>query len=335
MCRCFPSQLAARGRRAALPPCCWRCRAACRRPRRVRRPTASPISPTSCCPRWSTSRRPRRSSRSRGPATRQTAAPVPQFPPGSPFEEFFKDFFDRNSRRGGRPRGAAAQGDLARLRLHHRPSRLYRHQQPRHRRCRRDHGHPARRHRAEGRGRRPRHQDRPRGAEGQDRQAADRRRAGATATQARVGDWVLAIGNPFGLGGSVTAGILSARQRDINSGPYDDFLQTDASINRGNSGGPMFNMDGAGHRHRHRDLLAVAAARSASASRSRPTCAKAIVELIASPTTRCGAAGSACASRRSPTRSPRASASTSRRARWSPASTITARPRPAASSRAT
>ncbi|MFO1059894.1 MAG: DegQ family serine endoprotease [Dongiaceae bacterium] len=62
--------------------------------------------------------------------------------------------------------------------------------------------------------------------------------------QARIGDWVLAIGNPFGLGGSVTAGILSARQRDINAGPYDDFLQTDASINRGNSGGPMFNVDG-------------------------------------------------------------------------------------------
>ena len=60
----------------------------------------------------------------------------------------------------------------------------------------------------------------------------------------RIGDWVLAIGNPFGLGGSVTAGIVSARQRDINAGPYDDFLQTDASINRGNSGGPMFNMDG-------------------------------------------------------------------------------------------
>src|SRR5882724_8424019 len=60
----------------------------------------------------------------------------------------------------------------------------------------------------------------------------------------RIGDWVLAIGNTFGLGGSVTAGIVSARQRDINSGPYDDFLQTDASINRGNSGGPMFNMDG-------------------------------------------------------------------------------------------
>lgn len=62
--------------------------------------------------------------------------------------------------------------------------------------------------------------------------------------KARVGSWVLAIGNPFGLGGSVTAGIVSARQRDINAGPYDDFIQTDASINRGNSGGPMFNMDG-------------------------------------------------------------------------------------------
>ena len=55
---------------------------------------------------------------------------------------------------------------------------------------------------------------------------------------------MLAIGNPFGLGGTVTAGIISARARDINAGPYDDFLQTDASINRGNSGGPMFNMDG-------------------------------------------------------------------------------------------
>ncbi len=61
---------------------------------------------------------------------------------------------------------------------------------------------------------------------------------------ARVGDWVLAIGNPFGLGGSVSAGIISARNRDINAGPYDDFLQTDAAINRGNSGGPLFNMDG-------------------------------------------------------------------------------------------
>ena len=62
--------------------------------------------------------------------------------------------------------------------------------------------------------------------------------------QTRIGDWVIAIGNPFGLGGTVTAGIVSARQRDINSGPYDDFIQTDAAINRGNSGGPMFNLDG-------------------------------------------------------------------------------------------
>jgi len=60
----------------------------------------------------------------------------------------------------------------------------------------------------------------------------------------RVGDWIIAIGNPFGLGGTVTAGIISARGRDINAGPYDDFLQTDASINRGNSGGPMFNLAG-------------------------------------------------------------------------------------------
>ncbi len=60
----------------------------------------------------------------------------------------------------------------------------------------------------------------------------------------RVGDWVLAIGNPFGLGGTVTAGIVSARARDINAGPYDDFIQTDASINRGNSGGPMFDLNG-------------------------------------------------------------------------------------------
>jgi serine protease Do len=60
----------------------------------------------------------------------------------------------------------------------------------------------------------------------------------------RIGDWVMAVGNPFGLGGSVTVGIISARNRDINSGPYDDFIQTDAAINRGNSGGPLFNMYG-------------------------------------------------------------------------------------------
>jgi len=65
------------------------------------------------------------------------------------------------------------------------------------------------------------------------------------ATQApRVGDWVIAVGNPFGLGGTVTAGIVSARGRDIGSGPYDDFLQIDAPVNHGNSGGPTFNAEG-------------------------------------------------------------------------------------------
>ncbi len=62
--------------------------------------------------------------------------------------------------------------------------------------------------------------------------------------KAEVGDWVMAVGNPFGLGGTVTAGIISARGRDIDAGPYDDFLQIDAPINQGNSGGPLFNMDG-------------------------------------------------------------------------------------------
>lgn len=62
--------------------------------------------------------------------------------------------------------------------------------------------------------------------------------------KARIGDWVMAIGNPFGLGGTVTLGIVSAVNRDIRSGPYDNFIQTDASINKGNSGGPLFNMDG-------------------------------------------------------------------------------------------
>jgi len=62
--------------------------------------------------------------------------------------------------------------------------------------------------------------------------------------KAQIGDWVVAIGNPFGLGGSVSAGVISARGRDIQSGPYDDFIQIDAPINRGNSGGPLFNMKG-------------------------------------------------------------------------------------------
>jgi serine protease Do len=66
----------------------------------------------------------------------------------------------------------------------------------------------------------------------------------ADSDQVRVGDWMVAIGNPFGLGSSVTAGIVSARGRDIRAGPYDDFIQVDAAINRGNSGGPSFDLDG-------------------------------------------------------------------------------------------
>src|ERR1700742_1607610 len=62
--------------------------------------------------------------------------------------------------------------------------------------------------------------------------------------QPRIGDWVLAVGNPFGLGGTVTAGIVSARGRDIGNGPYDDFIQIDAPVNKGNSGGPSFDIDG-------------------------------------------------------------------------------------------
>jgi serine protease Do len=60
----------------------------------------------------------------------------------------------------------------------------------------------------------------------------------------RVGDWVVAVGNPFGLGGTVTAGIVSARGRDIGAGPYDDYMQIDAPINKGNSGGPAFDVNG-------------------------------------------------------------------------------------------
>jgi serine protease Do len=63
-------------------------------------------------------------------------------------------------------------------------------------------------------------------------------------SKVRVGDWVVAVGNPFGLGGTVTSGIISARGRDIGSGPYDDYLQVDAAVNRGNSGGPTFNLNG-------------------------------------------------------------------------------------------
>jgi len=73
----------------------------------------------------------------------------------------------------------------------------------------------------------------------------------------RIGDWVLAVGNPFGLGGTVTAGIVSASGRDIGNGPYDDFIQIDAPVNKGNSGGPAFNTEGEVMGVNNRDLFAV------------------------------------------------------------------------------
>ena len=93
----------------------------------------------------------------------------------------------------------------------------------------------------------------------------------------RVGDWVIAVGNPFGLGGTVTAGIVSARGRDIGSGPYDDFLQIDAPVNRGNSGGPTFNPTARSSASTPRSIRPRAAA-SASASPSPADVVKNVVD---------------------------------------------------------
>ena len=184
----------------------------------------------------STSQSVRPSTSSRGPGGQR-----PQAPPGSPFEDFFKDFFDRQEREGGQaPRRRAqslgsgfiidksgivvtnyhviAEADEITVIMDDNKS------------------YPAE-------------------IVGRDQKtdlAVLRVKAEkdlpavpwGDSEASRVGDWVLAIGNPFGLGGSVTAGIISARGRNINAGPYDNFIQTDASINRGNSGGPMFNLDG-------------------------------------------------------------------------------------------
>ena len=164
--------------------------------------------------------------------------PMPQLPPGSPFEDFFKEFFDQNQPQQ-RSRRATSLGsgfiisedgfivtnnhvisgaDEVSVILHD-DTRL----------------------KAEIIGRDPKTD-----------LAVLKVKNGKKLTftkfgnsrKARVGDWIIAIGNPFGLGGTVTAGIISARGRNINAGPYDDFIQTDASINRGNSGGPMFNLSG-------------------------------------------------------------------------------------------
>ena len=125
---------------------------------------------------------------------------------------------------------------------------------------------------------------------------------------ARVGDWVLAIGNPFGLGGSVSAGIISARNRNINSGPYDDFLQTDAAINRGNSGGPLFNMDG--------DVIGVNTAIYSPTGGSVGV-GFSVPSNIAMNSERSVVAGSASAFARSARSWPRGWSSTRRAARWS------------------
>ncbi|MBM3568374.1 MAG: DegQ family serine endoprotease [Alphaproteobacteria bacterium] len=172
--------------------------------------------------------------------------PAPQLPPGSPFEEFFKEFFDRNNPdRGGNNNDGAPQrraqslgsgfiidaggtivtnnhviegADEISVTLHDN-TRL----------------------KAKLVARDPKTDLAVLKVESAKPLPATKWGA---SDRARVGEWVLAIGNPFGLGGTVTAGILSARSRDINAGAYDDFLQTDAPINRGNSGGPLFNMAG-------------------------------------------------------------------------------------------
>ena len=165
--------------------------------------------------------------------------PVPQAPPGSPFEDFFRDFFDRNQPEGGPRRRATSLGSGFII-------------DPRGFIVTNNHViadadevnvilSDDTRHEATVIGRDPKTDLALLKIEtGRELRAV----AWGDSRQSRVGEWVVAIGNPFGLGGSVTAGIISARQRNINAGPYDSFLQTDASINRGNSGGPLFNMDG-------------------------------------------------------------------------------------------
>ena len=113
----------------------------------------------------------------------------------------------------------------------------------------------------------------------------------------RLGEWVIAIGNPFSLGGTVTAGIVSARNRDIQSGPYDNYIQTDAAINRGNSGGPLFNLEG--------EVIGVNTAIISPSGGSigigfavPSKTAMAVIDQLQASSARPVAAGSACASSR-------------------------------------
>ncbi len=176
--------------------------------------------------------------------TREQSAPqevpLPQFPPGSPFEEFFRDFFERDQpQQPQRPRRGASLGsgfvvdpdglvvtnnhviaEADQITVQFADGRDYE---------------------ATLIGRDPQTDLALLKIEGSEPfpfvEWAD-------SDEVRVGEWMVAIGNPFGLGTSVTAGIVSARGRDIRAGPYDDFFQVDAAINRGNSGGPSFTLDG-------------------------------------------------------------------------------------------
>ena len=142
------------------------------------------------------------------------------------------------------------------LGLHHRSERLHRHQQPRRRERRQGDGDLPGRQQASGEDHRPRHQDRSRAPE--DRRAASRcpTCSWGDSNAEQVGDWVLAVGNPFGLGGTVSSGIISARGRDIHSGPYDDFLQIDAVDQPRQFRRPDLQSRRRGDRHQHRDLFA-------------------------------------------------------------------------------
>jgi serine protease Do len=173
---------------------------------------------------------------------KQQAMEMPQFPPGSPFEEFFKDFMDKqNQQNQNQPQHHAASlgsgfiidaarglvvtnnhviADADEINVILQDNTSIRAELV---------GHDAKTDLAVLRIK-------------TDHKLTDS--AWGDSDEMKVGDWVMAIGNPFGLGGTVTSGIISARARNINAGPYDDFIQTDAPINRGNSGGPMYNMKG-------------------------------------------------------------------------------------------
>ncbi len=164
--------------------------------------------------------------------------PMPEVPQGSPFEEFFQDFFDKEDRGGGQRANSLGSGFVID------PSGLV----------------VTNNHVIEGAdeitviftdgsklkvtevvGRDPKTDIALLRVKPKDPLPSVKF---GDSNKMRVGDWVMAIGNPFGLGGTVTVGVISATRRDIQSGLYDEFIQTDAAINRGNSGGPLFDMDG-------------------------------------------------------------------------------------------